>query len=331
MRTFSCAVCWRPAVAGFAQQFGPAENLAPYIPTPQMIVEKMLKRARQAGRGGLRPGQRRRPHPDHRRAEVRRPRRGRGDPAGPVPKGSRARQGRWAWKTGSRSCRAALCAWISAPPTWSTMYLLTGSNERLRPTWRSTSSPVRAWFPTSFPSRAGSRAEWSHVQKPVMDHTIYVTTQDRAEARNTARAACDCGLLRFPRVFQNAPRQVVLDLGAVARHLVVGRLQQLVLGVEQGFADVLLHARIVQVALPGRFLGNHLQDAIAVLGVDNPRQRRSAGSDITILRSSGLAFSRVRFRDEAHVAAVGRGVRVLRVVLRQHGEILAALEPGSMS
>ena len=32
-------------LAGFAQQFGPAENLAPYIPTPQIIVEKMLESA----------------------------------------------------------------------------------------------------------------------------------------------------------------------------------------------------------------------------------------------------------------------------------------------
>jgi predicted RNA methylase len=29
----------------FAQEFGPAENLAPYIPTPQVIVEKMLESA----------------------------------------------------------------------------------------------------------------------------------------------------------------------------------------------------------------------------------------------------------------------------------------------
>jgi precorrin-6B methylase 2 len=28
---------------GLAQQFGPGENLAPYIPTPQAVVEKMLE------------------------------------------------------------------------------------------------------------------------------------------------------------------------------------------------------------------------------------------------------------------------------------------------
>jgi precorrin-6B methylase 2 len=31
------------ALPGFAQQFGPAENLGPAIPTPQSIVEKMLE------------------------------------------------------------------------------------------------------------------------------------------------------------------------------------------------------------------------------------------------------------------------------------------------
>jgi ubiquinone/menaquinone biosynthesis C-methylase UbiE len=35
---------------GFAQQFGPGENLAPYIPTPQAVVEKMLEA------GHIKPG-----------------------------------------------------------------------------------------------------------------------------------------------------------------------------------------------------------------------------------------------------------------------------------
>src|SRR5438552_13963531 len=39
------------ALPGFAQQFGPAENLGPAIPTPQTIVERML----EAGR--IRPGE----------------------------------------------------------------------------------------------------------------------------------------------------------------------------------------------------------------------------------------------------------------------------------
>ena len=34
------------SIPTFAQQFGAAENLAPYIPTPQVLVEKMLETAR---------------------------------------------------------------------------------------------------------------------------------------------------------------------------------------------------------------------------------------------------------------------------------------------
>jgi predicted RNA methylase len=34
------------ASSGFAQQFGPAENLGPDIPTPQLIVERMLEAGR---------------------------------------------------------------------------------------------------------------------------------------------------------------------------------------------------------------------------------------------------------------------------------------------
>src|ERR1700732_2471535 len=31
------------ALPGIAQQFGGAENLAPYVPTPQLVVERMLE------------------------------------------------------------------------------------------------------------------------------------------------------------------------------------------------------------------------------------------------------------------------------------------------
>ena len=46
MRTLSPAILFAVAsLPGFAQKFGPAENLAPYIPTPQLVVEKMLEAA----------------------------------------------------------------------------------------------------------------------------------------------------------------------------------------------------------------------------------------------------------------------------------------------
>jgi predicted RNA methylase len=46
MRTSSLAILVAVAgLPGFAQKFGPEENLAPYIPTPQLVVEKMLEAA----------------------------------------------------------------------------------------------------------------------------------------------------------------------------------------------------------------------------------------------------------------------------------------------
>jgi len=46
MRTSSLAILLVVAgLPGLAQKFGPAENLAPYIPTPQLVVEKMLEAA----------------------------------------------------------------------------------------------------------------------------------------------------------------------------------------------------------------------------------------------------------------------------------------------
>ena len=48
--SFTALVLAAVALPGFAQQFGPAENLGPAIPTPQSIVEKIL----EAGR--IKPG-----------------------------------------------------------------------------------------------------------------------------------------------------------------------------------------------------------------------------------------------------------------------------------
>jgi ubiquinone/menaquinone biosynthesis C-methylase UbiE len=48
--SLSAIVFATAALPGFAQQFGPAENLGPAVPTPQSIVERML----EAGR--IKPG-----------------------------------------------------------------------------------------------------------------------------------------------------------------------------------------------------------------------------------------------------------------------------------
>jgi precorrin-6B methylase 2 len=43
---FAILACLAGAISVQAQQFGKTENLAPYIPTPQIIVDKMLEAAR---------------------------------------------------------------------------------------------------------------------------------------------------------------------------------------------------------------------------------------------------------------------------------------------
>ena len=45
MQAFLIALAAATATTAFGQQFGAAENLAPYVPTPQAIVEKMLEAA----------------------------------------------------------------------------------------------------------------------------------------------------------------------------------------------------------------------------------------------------------------------------------------------
>ena len=51
MRVFAIALlALSSTLPGFAQKFGPGENLAPYIPTPQAVVEKMLEA------GHIKPG-----------------------------------------------------------------------------------------------------------------------------------------------------------------------------------------------------------------------------------------------------------------------------------
>src|SRR5437660_1524367 len=89
--------------------------------------------------------------------------------------------------------------------------------------------------------------------------------------KNQARAAAEAGtrlgqtavgkntravsLFLFPAA-HDAIGEVVHHLCLVAGHLVVGRLQQLVLAVDQCLADGLLDFRIGQVALAGRLLGD---------------------------------------------------------------------------
>jgi len=159
---------------GIAQQFGPAENLAPYIPTPQIIVEKMLESAR------VKPG------------EVVYDL-GSGDGrilfTAVQEFGARAVGveilPEWVEKTRERVHSMGLEDKITiiqgsalrvnlSPADVVTMYFLTGSNERLKPTLEKYLKPGARVVSNQFPIKGWKPADLVHVKDGAMEHTIYV-------------------------------------------------------------------------------------------------------------------------------------------------------------
>ena len=61
---------------------------------------------------------------------------------------------------------------------------------------------------------------------------------------------------------ENLVGQVVVHFGFVVEHLEVGVFEQLRMAVAESLADGLLHARVVQFALPGRLSGDQLVDGV---------------------------------------------------------------------
>jgi ubiquinone/menaquinone biosynthesis C-methylase UbiE len=161
-------------VAGYAQQFGPAENLAPYIPTPQVVVEKMLESARvkpgetvyDLGSGdgrilftavqefGARAiGVEILPEKcEKTRERVR----------------SMGLEDKITVIQGS-----ALRVDLSSADVV-TMYFLTSSNERLRPALEKHLKPGARVVSNQFPVKGWKPANVVHVRDGSMDHTIYV-------------------------------------------------------------------------------------------------------------------------------------------------------------
>lgn len=162
------------ALPGFAQQFGPAENLAPPIPTPQTVVERMLEVARLKpnevvydlgsgdGRivitaaqkyGVLAVGVELMP-------DLCRQARARVEAAG--------LSGRIRIVEGS-ALRVDL-----SPADVVTMFFLTGSNERLRPALERQLHPGARVVSTEFPVRGWKTQDTVHVRVGKMDHTIFL-------------------------------------------------------------------------------------------------------------------------------------------------------------
>jgi predicted RNA methylase len=162
------------AAGGWAQQFGRGENLAPYIPTPQILVERMLELAR------VRPG----------------------DVVYDLGSGDGRIIISAAQKFGARAvgvelepslCRKAeerirslgLEDRVSVvhgsalrvdltPATVVTMYLLTGSNEKLRPNLEKYLKDGARVVSNDYPIKGWKPVEMVIVRTGSMDHKIYL-------------------------------------------------------------------------------------------------------------------------------------------------------------
>jgi protein-L-isoaspartate O-methyltransferase len=171
------------SVPSFAQQFGPAENLAPYIPTPQVIVEKMLESAH------VKPGET--------VYDL-----GSGDGRilftavqefGARAVGieilpelcEKAREHVHAMGLDDkiRVIQGSALRVDLSPADVVTMYLLTGSNERLRPTLEKYLHPGARVVSNQFPVKGWKPSEIVHVKDGSMEHTIYVYAVEKKPSR----------------------------------------------------------------------------------------------------------------------------------------------------
>jgi ubiquinone/menaquinone biosynthesis C-methylase UbiE len=162
------------SAAASAQQFGPAENLAPYIPSPQSIVEKMLEA------GHVRPGM----------------------TVYDLGSGDGRIVITAAQKFGAKAVgvelRADLCRIATerikalgledrvrmvqgsalrvdlSPADVVTMYLLTSSNERMKPNLEKYLKPGARVVSNQFPIKGWKPVETVKAQAGSMEDTIYV-------------------------------------------------------------------------------------------------------------------------------------------------------------
>jgi len=162
------------AVSSLAQKFGAAENLAPYIPTPEVIVNRMLEAGHVKaedvvydlgsgdGRIVIMAAQKFGAHavgveimPDLcRKATERIKSLGLSDRA--------------------RIMEDSLFRVDLSPATVVTMFFLTSSNERLKPNLEKYLKPGARVVSNEFPIRGWKPTEVVHVKNGAMDHSIYV-------------------------------------------------------------------------------------------------------------------------------------------------------------
>ena len=81
---------------------------------------------------------------------------------------------------------------------------------------------------------------------------------------------CDRLKSLFRALLQNLFGKIVANLRIVSQHFVIGELEQLRVAFAQSLADALLHARIIQFALSGRFSRNQFVDCVANSALRGP-------------------------------------------------------------
>src|ERR1700691_455455 len=138
-------------------------------------------------------------------------------------------------------------------------------------------------------------------------------------------AFIDALFARLPGALRHAPRQVIHHLGLVARHLVISVLQQLVFAVQQRLANALLHARIVQLALPGRVFGDDFENAVTLLRLDDGADG-AGGQRHHHLTQLDVGFLQGGLGNEAQIAAIGSRLRVFGVAVCHQAELFTALQ-----
>ena len=161
------------AIPGSAQKFGPAENLAPYIPTPETIVDRMLDAAHiKAGETVYDLGS------GDGRVVIAAAQKYGARAVGVEIRPDLCRQAQARIKSLGLEDRVTMVEGSAlrvdlAPADVVTMYFLTSSNERLKPRLERMKLGSRV-VSNEFPVKGWKPIEVLHVKSGAMEHSIYV-------------------------------------------------------------------------------------------------------------------------------------------------------------
>ena len=161
------------AALGAAQKFGAAENLAPYIPTPETIVDRMLEAAHiRSGEVVYDLGS------GDGRVVIAAAQKYGAKAVGVEIRPDLCRQAQVRIKSLGLEDRVTMVEGSAlrvdlSPADVVTMYFLTNSNERLKPSLERMKSGSRV-ISNEFPVRGWKPVEVLHVKTGSMEHSIYV-------------------------------------------------------------------------------------------------------------------------------------------------------------